>query len=55
LGLERTAISSASASAEAPSYMEALLTSMPVSAVIMLWNSYSSCSVPWLASAWYGV
>jgi hypothetical protein len=53
--LARTAISRASASAEAPSYIEALLTSRPVSAHIMLWYSYSSCSVPWLASAWYGV
>ena len=28
---------------------------MPVRLAIIVWYSYSSCSVPWLASAWYGV
>ena len=51
----RTAIRQASASAEAPSYSEAFETSMPVSPAIIDWNSYMICSVPWLASAWYGV
>ena len=34
-----TAISAASAAAVAPSYMEALATSIPVSSQIMVWNS----------------
>ncbi len=37
--LIRIAIKIVSAYAEAPSYNEALATSMPVSAVIMLWYS----------------
>src|SRR3546814_2865444 len=42
--LARTAISSASPSADAPSYIEALETSMPVSPQIIVWYSYSSRS-----------
>ena len=45
----------ASAAAVAPSYSEALATSMPVSAQIIDWNSKIVCSVPCDASAWYGV
>ena len=51
----RTAIRHASASADAPSYSDAFETCMPVRLAIIVWYSYSSCSVPWLASAWYGV
>ena len=51
----RTAIRQASASAVAPSYSEAFEAAMPVRLAIIDWYSYSSCSVPWLASAWYGV
>jgi len=43
---------SASANADAPSYSEAFETCMPVRLAIIDWYSYSSCSVPWLASAW---
>ena len=42
----------ASASAVPPSYMEALLTSMPVSSQIAVWNSKMVCSTPWLRSGW---
>jgi len=41
--------------AVAPSYMEALATSQPVSSAIMLWNSKMAVSVPWATSGWYGV
>ena len=41
----------ASASAVAPSYMEALLTSRPVSSQIAVWYSKMVCSTPWLRSA----
>ena len=50
LRLTRTAISTASASPEAPSYSEALDTSIAINAVIIDWYSYNSRSVPWLAS-----
>ena len=42
-------------SAVAPSYSEAFETSSAVSSAISVWNSKIACSVPWLASAWYGV
>ena len=47
----RIAISAASAAAEAPSYMEALATSTPVSEAIMVCHSKIACRVPWLISA----
>ena len=40
---------------QAPSYNDAFETSRPVRLVIIDWYSYITCSVPWLASAWYGV
>ena len=40
----------ASAVAVAPSYMEALATSMPVMRQIWVWNSKRYCSVPWVIS-----
>jgi hypothetical protein len=48
----RAAIATASAQAVAPSYMEALATSMPVMSATWLWNSKIACSVPWLISGW---
>ena len=42
----RWAMRMASAVAEAPSYMEALLTSIPVSWQTRVWYSKSACSVP---------
>ncbi len=45
----------ASDSAVPPSYREALLTSMPVSSQMAVWNSKMLCSTPWLRSGWYGV
>lgn len=42
----------ASAVAEAPSYIEALLTSMPVSWQISVWYSYIAWSVPCEISGW---
>ena len=50
-----TVITMASAAAVAPSYSDALATSMPVSSQIIDWNSKMVCSVPCEASAWYGV
>ncbi len=44
-------MAAASAAASAPSYMEALDTSMPVSSQIMVWYSKMDCSTPWLISA----
>ena len=44
-----------SAAADAPSYTEALDTSMPVSSQIMVWYSKMDWRMPWLISAWYGV
>ena len=46
------AIITASAQAVEPSYIEALATSMPVSAATWVWNSNSTCSVPWAISGW---
>jgi len=48
----RMAIRAASAAALAPSYMEALAQSRPVSLAIMVWYSKMHWSVPWLTSAW---
>ena len=54
-GWTRSAISTASAVADAPSYMLALATSRPNSIATSVWNSKIACSVPWLTSGWYGV
>ena len=51
----RCAISTASTTAVAPSYSEALATSISVSWQTYVWNSKIACSVPWLTSGWYGV
>ena len=48
----RCAISTASAAAVEPSYMEALATSMPVSIATWVWNSNRYCSVPCVISGW---
>jgi hypothetical protein len=48
----RQAITAASAQAVEPSYMEALATSMPVSAHTWDWNSNIACSVPCAISGW---
>ena len=48
----RMAISAASAVADAPSYMEALATSQPVSPQIIVCHSKMACRVPWLISGW---
>jgi hypothetical protein len=48
----RQAITAASAQAVEPSYMEALATSMPVSAATWVWNSNMVCSVPCAISGW---
>ncbi len=45
-------MSRASASAVAPSYMEALTTSMPSSRAVRVWYSKMPCRVPWLISGW---
>ena len=50
--LTRTAMRTASARADAPSYIEAFATSIPVSWQIRVWNSKSACNVPWLNSGW---
>ena len=50
-----TIIRMASAAAVGPSYMEALLTSIPVRVQIMLWYSNMYLSVPCDISHWYGV
>ena len=44
-------MNTASAAAEAPSYTEALDTSMPVSSHIWVWYSKMDWSTPWLISA----
>ena len=46
------AISTASAAAVEPSYMEAFATSMAVSAATWVWNSNRYCSVPCAISGW---
>jgi len=48
----RMAIIAASANALAPSYIDTLATSMPVSSQSMLWNSKPAVNVPWLISGW---
>ena len=45
----------ASPVALAPSYMDALATSIAVSSHMRLWYSKSACSSPCISSAWYGV
>jgi hypothetical protein len=45
----------ASQVAVAPSYIEALATSMPVSIATWVWNSNRYCRVPCVTSGWYGV
>jgi hypothetical protein len=42
----------ASATAEAPSYSEALEISRPVSSLISVWYSNRAWSTPWLISGW---
>ena len=44
-------MAAASAAALAPSYTEALLTSMPVNSHIIVWYSKIDCKMPWLISA----
>ena len=44
-------MATASAAADAPSYTEALDTSMPVSSQIMVWYSKMDWSTPWEISA----
>ena len=51
----RVASRTASAVAEAPSYIEALEISSPVSRVTKVCHSKRACSVPWAISGWYGV
>ena len=51
-GCRRSAMSTASAVAEAPSYMLALATSRSNSMATSVWNSKIACSVPWLTSGW---
>ena len=48
----RAAISTASAVAVEPSYIEAFATSMPVSIATWVWNSNRYCSVPCAISGW---
>ncbi len=50
--VRRRAISTASAVAVEPSYMEALATSMPVRCATWVWNSNSIWSVPCETSGW---
>jgi hypothetical protein len=50
--LSRRARSAASAQAVAPSYIEALETSRPVSRQTSVWYSKMACSVPWASSGW---
>ena len=50
--LTRTDINTASANAEAPSYIDALATSIPVSSHTIVWNSKMARRVPWLTSGW---
>ncbi len=51
----RCAISTASAAAVEPSYIEALATSIAVRLATCVWNSNRYCSVPCATSGWYGV
>ena len=45
-------MSTASAVADAPSYMLAFATASPSSRAVNVWNSKIACSVPWLTSGW---
>jgi hypothetical protein len=45
-------MATASQQAVEPSYIEALATSTPNSRATWLWNSNSTCSVPWAISGW---
>ena len=45
-------MSTASAVADAPSYMLAFATSSPRTSAAKVWNSKVACSVPWLTSGW---
>ena len=51
LRLRSRHMAAASAAAVAPSYTEALDTSIPVSSQIMVWYSKMDCRRPWLISA----
>ena len=53
--VRRSAMSTASTKADAPSYIEAFATSMPVRSAMCVWNSQIAVSVPCATSAWYGV
>ena len=53
--VRRTAMSAASAVAEAPSYIDEFTTSIARSSARSDWYSNTACSVPWLTSGWYGV
>ena len=48
-------MSTASAVALAPSYIDAFATGSPKSSLTIVWNSKIVCSVPCATSAWYGV
>ena len=50
-----TARFTASTQADAPSYREALATSIPVRRHTSVWYSNSACRTPWATSGWYGV
>ena len=51
----RTASSAASATADAPSYIDAFEIGRPVSSAIIVWNSKVACRTPCATSGWYGV
>ena len=53
LRVMRRAIPIASQQAVEPSYIEALATSQPSSRATWVWNSNSTCSVPWAISGWF--
>ena len=48
----RRAIRTASAAADAPSYIDALAIGSPKSSEVIVWNSKIACSVPCATSAW---
>ncbi len=50
--VRRRAMSTASAAALAPSYMDAFATGIPNSSLTIVWNSKIACSVPCATSAW---
>ena len=49
--VRRSAMSTASTKADAPSYIEAFATSSPVRSAMCVWNSQIAVSVPWATSA----